>query len=122
MALSATTTNDILLGTCVTNLETRHPSVTAAAASTIEELAPKRVLLGVGSGDSSIKTLGLKPTKLDRMREQIGLIRERRTGNEVDFQGRTMHLKAANSRAADSSTSRPARSSWARRRTSRSST
>jgi 5,10-methylenetetrahydromethanopterin reductase len=99
MALSATTTNKILLGTCVTNFETRHSSVTAAAAATIEELAPERVLLGVGTGDSSIKTLGLKPTKLDRMREQIGLIRELHSGEEVDFQGRAMRLKAANGRA-----------------------
>jgi 5,10-methylenetetrahydromethanopterin reductase len=98
LTASALQTESIRLGTCVTNFETRHASVTAAAAATIEELAPERVILGVGSGDSSIKTLGLKPTKLVRMREQIGLIRELQTGGEVDFQGRAMHLKVANGR------------------------
>ena len=33
------------------------------------------MILGVGSGDSAVKTLGLKPTNLARMREQIGLLR-----------------------------------------------
>jgi 5,10-methylenetetrahydromethanopterin reductase len=95
LALSATASERILLGTCVTNFETRHASVTAAAVATIEELAPARTILGVGTGDSSIKTLGLRPTRLGRMREQIELVRALHTGEAVEFEGRTMHLKAA---------------------------
>jgi len=94
LALTATATKKILIGTCVTNFETRHASVTAAAASTIEELAPGRMLLGVGTGDSSIKTLGLRPTKLELMREQIELVRLLQSGEEVDFRGRSMRMKA----------------------------
>ena len=95
LALTATATEKILIGTCVTNFETRHASVTAAAASTIEELAPGRMPLGVGTGDSSIKTLGLRPTKLELMREQIELVRLLQSGEEVDFRGRSMRMKAA---------------------------
>jgi 5,10-methylenetetrahydromethanopterin reductase len=95
MAVSATTTRSIRLGTCVTNFETRHVSVTAAAAGTLDELAPGRVILGMGTGDSSIKTLGLKPTRLDRMREQIELVRTLLAGREADFDGRPMRLEAA---------------------------
>jgi 5,10-methylenetetrahydromethanopterin reductase len=95
LALTATATEKILIGTCVTNFETRHASVTAAAASTIEELAPGRMLLGVGTGDSAIKTLGLRPTKLELMREQIELVRLLQTGEEVEFRGRAMRMKAA---------------------------
>jgi 5,10-methylenetetrahydromethanopterin reductase len=95
LAVSATSTRAIRLGTCVTNFETRHASVTAAAAGTLDELAPGRLILGVGTGDSSIKTLGLKPTKLARMREQIGLVRTLLAGQEANFDGRRMRLEAA---------------------------
>ena len=95
LAVSATKTDAIRLGTCVTNFETRHASVTAAAAGTLDELAPGRAILGVGTGDSSIKTLGLKPTRLARMREQIALVRTLLAGQEADFDGRPMRLEAA---------------------------
>jgi 5,10-methylenetetrahydromethanopterin reductase len=95
LSLAATETGSITLGTCVTNLETRHPSVTAAAAATVEELAPGRVVLGIGSGDSAVKTLGLKPTSLARMREQIGVLRTLLAGEHADFDGRPLAVKAA---------------------------
>jgi 5,10-methylenetetrahydromethanopterin reductase len=95
LALSATATSSIRLGTCVTNFETRHPSVTAAAAGTVDELAPSRVILGVGTGDSSVKTLGLRPTRLALMRQQIELVRTLLAGDEAAFDGRAMRLEAA---------------------------
>jgi 5,10-methylenetetrahydromethanopterin reductase len=95
LALAAELTDRITLGPCVTNLETRHPSVTAAAAVTLEELAPGRTILGVGSGDSSIKTLGLKPTRLAGMRDGIDLLRGLTAGETIDFDGRQMHLQAS---------------------------
>jgi 5,10-methylenetetrahydromethanopterin reductase len=94
MAVSATATDSIRLGTCVTNFETRHPSVSAAAAGTLDELAPGRIILGVGTGDSSIKTLGLKPTRLERMRSQIETVRALLSGEEAEFDGRAMRLEA----------------------------
>lgn len=97
LSLAATETSSIGLGTCVTNLETRHPSVTAAAAGSVDELAPGRVILGIGSGDSAVKTLGLKPTNLARMREQIGVLRTLLEGGQADFDGRSLGVKAAGS-------------------------
>jgi 5,10-methylenetetrahydromethanopterin reductase len=94
LALAARETSTIRLGTCVTNVETRHPSVTASAAATLDELAPGRVILGLGTGDSSIKTLGLRPTRIDRMREQLGVLRTLLAGEEVAFDGRSMRLDA----------------------------
>jgi 5,10-methylenetetrahydromethanopterin reductase len=95
LALAADRTERIALGPCVTNFETRHLSVTAAAAVTLEELAPGRTILGVGSGDSSIKTLGLKPTRLAGMRSGVELVRDLMRGEAVDFDGRPMRLHAA---------------------------
>ena len=85
LALVATKTSKIGLGTAVTNFETRHVAVTAAAASTIEELAPHRLRVGFGTGDSAVKTLGLRPTALDRMRENIGLFRQLTASEKVIF-------------------------------------
>jgi 5,10-methylenetetrahydromethanopterin reductase len=93
LALAARETSTIRLGTCVTNLETRHPSVTAAVAATLDELAPGRVILGIGTGDSAVKTLGLAPTRLTQMREQIGVIRALLRGEAADFDTRPMRLE-----------------------------
>jgi 5,10-methylenetetrahydromethanopterin reductase len=97
MALIADRTERIRIGSCVTTFEVRHPTVTASAVATIEEMAPGRVILGVGTGDSAVKTLGIRPTKLDAMRSNIALVRELLTGGEVSFEGdeRTMRLRGA---------------------------
>jgi 5,10-methylenetetrahydromethanopterin reductase len=89
IALAATRTERITLGTAVTNLETRNPAVTAAAASTIEEIAPGRFVLGISTGDSSIKTLGLAPTRLGRMREEVDRIRRLMSGEALTYGGTT---------------------------------
>ena len=94
LALGATQTERIALGPCVTNLQTRHPSVTAAATVTLEELAPGRTILGVGTGDSSLKPLGLEPTRLAAMREGIEQIRRLTAGETVAYDGREMRLHA----------------------------
>ncbi|MEX2106628.1 MAG: LLM class flavin-dependent oxidoreductase [Solirubrobacterales bacterium] len=58
LAVVATRTATIGLGPCVINLETRHPSVTAAAAATIEQLAPGRTLLGSAAATARSGRLG----------------------------------------------------------------
>jgi 5,10-methylenetetrahydromethanopterin reductase len=102
LALAATRTRRIRLGTAVTNFETRNPAVTAAAAATIEELAPGRVVVGVATGDSAVKTLGLPPTRLARMRDEIGRLRRLLEGEAVVYEGtagsyagRAMRVRAA---------------------------
>ena len=92
LALAADRTSRIELGTCVTNFETRHTTVTASAAATLAELAPGRVILGVGSGDSAVKPLGIKPTLVRDMRDEIALVRLLLAGSAADFDGREMRL------------------------------
>ena len=93
--LALTQTETIVVGTCVTNLETRHASVTAAAAVTLEELAPGRTILGIGSGDSAVKTLGRRPTRLAAMRDGVELVRSLMAGDTVTFDDREMRLHAS---------------------------
>ena len=57
-------TTKVKFGTGVTNPLTRHPSVLASAYATLEEYAPGRMIVGIGLGDSSVETMGLKPSTL----------------------------------------------------------
>lgn len=101
LALVASATERIGVGVAVTNFESRHPAVTAGAAATIEEIAPGRLRVGVGTGDSGVKTLGLRPTRLARLREQIELLRRLLNGETVTYPGeeggpdRTMRIRYA---------------------------
>jgi 5,10-methylenetetrahydromethanopterin reductase len=100
-ALVADRTEEIEIGTAVTNFETRHVAVTASAVATLHELAPDRLRVAVGTGDSAVKTLGLRPTRLARMREQIDLLRRLVRGEEEawdgadSFGGRPMRIRHA---------------------------
>lgn len=87
IALVATSTERIGIGTAVTNFETREVAVTAGAAATIEELAPGRFRLGVGTGDSAVKTLGRAPTRIQPMRERIERLRALVRGKVVTYAG-----------------------------------
>src|SRR5204863_5494544 len=77
MAAIKARTSRLQLGLCVTNPLTRHPSVTACAASTLDQLGDeRRLLLGIGVGDSSVRPMGERVATLDELRASIALIRE----------------------------------------------
>src|SRR6516162_2179921 len=61
-ALVAVNTKTIRFGSRVINPITRHPAVAASAAATIEELAPGRTIIGIGTGDSSVDNIGVRPS------------------------------------------------------------
>ncbi len=59
LAACALATSRIRLGPGITVPHTRHISVTASAAASLDELAPGRVVVGVGTGGSAAQTMGL---------------------------------------------------------------
>jgi 5,10-methylenetetrahydromethanopterin reductase len=93
MAAAALSTTKVKLGTGVTNPLTRHPSVIASAYATLEELAPGRFVIGIGLGDSSVETMGLKPAKLGYFEKTIGQMRDLLAGKEVVLETGKIHLK-----------------------------
>jgi 5,10-methylenetetrahydromethanopterin reductase len=93
MAAAALNTSNIKLGTGVTNPLTRHPSVVASAYATLEELAPGRFILGIGLGDSSVETMGMKPAKLGYFEQTIQEMRDLLAGKEVALETGKIHLK-----------------------------
>lgn len=99
MAAAGLRTSRITLGTCVTNPVTRHAAVTASAAASVDELTGGgRLILGIGSGDSSMRVMGWETAKLATMREYIGMTRALLEGKSIAPYGREFHLTGATGR------------------------
>jgi 5,10-methylenetetrahydromethanopterin reductase len=88
----AQSTQTIKVGPRVTNALTRHPTVTASALVTMAELAPGRIFAGVGTGDSALINIGLKPIKLGALGEFVKCIRGLMRGETVQYQGSEFRL------------------------------
>src|ERR1044071_99381 len=71
LGLAAGATSRMQIFPAVTNPFTRHASVLASAIQTVEELAPGRVKLVVGSGYTSAITIGRKSATLAEMRDCV---------------------------------------------------
>ena len=85
-------TKSIQLGPRVTNALTRHPTVTASALLTLNELAPGRVFAGLGTGDSAVFNIGLKPVKLAVLGEFTACLRALLRGESTNYQGHELKL------------------------------
>lgn len=92
MAVMALNTSRVKLGTGVTNPLTRHPSVVASGYATLEEYAPGRMIVGIGLGDSSVETMGMKPAKLSYFENTLKQMRDLFSGKEVQLETGKIHL------------------------------
>lgn len=90
LASCALQTRRIALGPGVTNPLTRHPSVTARALATLHELAPGRILCGLGAGDTALTYLGRRPVKMHVVEESIRCIRGLLRGEAANFLGEAL--------------------------------
>lgn len=88
-ALCAQETTRVKFGPRVINPMTRHPAVSASGAATLQEIAPGRVLLGIGSGDSSVHNAGVRPARMAEMRDYTLAIRSMLTTGEAEYQDET---------------------------------
>lgn len=84
MGAAAVGTQRIGFGTGVTNAVTRHPSVLASTWATLDELTGGRAKLGIGTGDSSLRTMGLKPMKLAELEAYVAAMRTLFRGEEAE--------------------------------------
>ncbi len=95
MALAAQHTKRIRLGTGVAIPGTRIAPVTAHSIATINQLAPGRVFLGVGTGHTAMRVMGQKPMPLAEFEEYLAIVRALLAGDEVDYsyRGRTRSIQ-----------------------------
>ena len=78
-------TSKIKLGPLVTNPVTRHPSVTASAICSIDEISNGRALLAIGTGETAVRRVGIKTRPVAELESAVKVIRELCRGNTVDF-------------------------------------
>jgi len=64
MAMCAVSTKTIRLGTAVTNMVYRDPTITANSFATLSEISAGRAIIGLGTGDGPVYSLGRTATKL----------------------------------------------------------
>ena len=88
LTLCALRTERIKLGPCVTDPYSRHPSLTAMAIATLDEISRQRAVLGMGAGVSGFRELGVARTKpAVAIREAVELIRLLLHGETVTYRG-----------------------------------
>lgn len=95
MNVSAMATETIHIGAAVTNLVTRHPTVTANATTALDELSEGRAMLGLGAGWVAVHSIGSEPSRLGEVRTGIDEFRQLFSGEEVELYGTTVQLATA---------------------------
>ncbi len=85
LALAAANTSRIALGTGVAVAGTRSAPVTAHSIASINRLAPGRVFLGIGTGHTAMRVMGMDPMPVRRFREYVRVVRALLRGEEVEY-------------------------------------
>jgi len=86
LALATQQTKHVKLCTGVSVVGTRIPPVTANSIATLNQLAPGRIILGIGAGNSAWRAMGMAPRSLRNLRDEVRVIRGLLQGQEVDYQ------------------------------------
>jgi len=86
LALAADRTSTINLGTGVAVTGTRPAPVNAAGIATINALAPGRTFLGVGTGNTARRVMGLPPQRIKEFEQYLQTLAPLLRGEEADFE------------------------------------
>jgi len=86
-------TKNIVFGTAVSNPVLRHYSVSASAIATLDDLHPGRAILGMGRGDSAVRTLGYRPMPTKEIEATLKKTRKLLDGAVVDEDGSEVYLR-----------------------------
>ncbi len=94
MAAFAATTSRIKVGSGVINNWTRNAALIAATYLTLDDLAPDRVILGIGAWwDPLAKNVGIERRKpLQAMRECVTVVRKLLNAENVTFHGEFVNV------------------------------
>ncbi len=97
MAAFLASTTRIPVGSGVVNNWTRNPALLASTFSTLDDLAPGRVMLGIGAWwDPLASKVGIHRRKpLQAMRETVESVRALLTCEPVTYHGEVVHLDGA---------------------------
>jgi len=95
LAVAATRTERIRLGTGVAVAGLRPAPVTAAGIATINRLAPGRTFLGIGSGNTAMRIMGHPPMRIADFDRYLTALRPLLRGEEAEltWDGRTTRIR-----------------------------
>ncbi len=95
LALAAHHTSRIQIGTGVAITGTRIAPVTAHSIASINELAPGRTFLGLGTGHTAMRVMGQDPMRAKAFREYLRVVRALLDGEAVDYtyDGKTREIQ-----------------------------
>jgi 5,10-methylenetetrahydromethanopterin reductase len=86
LALCAANTKKIVLGPGVTNPASRIAPLTACSIASINAIAPGRTILGIGTGNTARRTLGMPAARLEVLREHVRVCRDLLEGKTTAYQ------------------------------------
>lgn len=97
LTTAAIYTNKITFGPGVTNPYMVNPVLTAQALATLNEMAPGRVVLGMGAGDkTTLESVGVEMYKpLTAIKEAVSIFRGITSGESVAHQGEVFKTAGA---------------------------
>jgi alkanesulfonate monooxygenase SsuD/methylene tetrahydromethanopterin reductase-like flavin-dependent oxidoreductase (luciferase family) len=101
LAVAASSTSRIKVGSFVSGVVNRHPAVLARMVATIWEQSGGRVELGIGVGGFEAEKIAYgipfatPPERVSMLEEAIAVIRRLWTGGPVDYDGHLFELKQA---------------------------
>jgi alkanesulfonate monooxygenase SsuD/methylene tetrahydromethanopterin reductase-like flavin-dependent oxidoreductase (luciferase family) len=84
-ALAAQQTRRLRIGPGTAICGTRIPPVQVAAMATLNRMAPGRVFLGIGTGNTAMRTMGQKPMKIAAFGEYLRVLRGLLDGEVVEY-------------------------------------
>jgi 5,10-methylenetetrahydromethanopterin reductase len=96
LSFIANYTDRIMLGPGVTNPYMVHPVMTAQSIASLGEVAPGRVMCGIGAGDrTSLDIVGVNTSKpLTTIRESVEIIRRQLEREKTSYEGSIYQIKA----------------------------
>jgi 5,10-methylenetetrahydromethanopterin reductase len=85
LAICAQATKRIKLGIGVTSPALRSAPAAAAAVSSLNAVAPGRVICGIGTGNTARRTLGMLPTTMARLEAFTRSLQDLTAGQETEY-------------------------------------
>jgi len=92
MTFAAELTTRPDLAITVSNPMTRHAAVAASASASVQQIAQGRFRLGLASGDSALRNIGVQPGGVDLMERYMRAIQTMTAGETFDWEGHAVAL------------------------------
>ena len=93
LALCADRTDKIMLGPGVTNPASRIAPLSACGMATINSLAPGRAIMGIGTGNTTRRTMGMPAAKVAELEDHVRICRDLFDNKVTDYSEGDRHRK-----------------------------